>query len=123
MKVEHLQQLMDEITNWSDSQFGTGDRTLGIINHLKEEVDELHESATLVYKNLITNLDFLMGRDYVDKTVEEFADCFMLLLDAAAHFGLNADKLVQATLLKLEVNKNRKWGEIEDNGVVHHIKK
>jgi len=53
---------------------------------------------------------------------DEFADVFMLLLDCATHFGINTDELITITYNKLDVNKKRKWGTADKNGVVEHIK-
>lgn len=53
----------------------------------------------------------------------EFADVFMLLLDAARKRGFMAEDLIQVTRLKLEVNRRREWGKPDKNGVVEHIRK
>ena len=52
----------------------------------------------------------------------EFADCFMLLLDAASHYDLTAEELIEVTVTKLEINRQRKWGKPDKNGVVEHIR-
>ena len=52
----------------------------------------------------------------------EIADCFMLLLDSAHHVGITHNEILQATKEKLEINKKRKWGNPDENGVVEHIK-
>ena len=38
---KELQQLIDEITEWSNTTFGSGQRNPAIIHHLRKEVDEL----------------------------------------------------------------------------------
>jgi len=43
------------------------------------------------------------------------------LLDSASHFGLTAGNLLWYTETKLEINKRRKWGAPDKNGVVEHI--
>ena len=69
------------------------------LTHLKDEVQEL-----------IDNINDPM----------EWADCFLLLLDAAARAGHSVDDLIDFGAAKLEINKLRKW-ELQDNGVYKHI--
>jgi NTP pyrophosphatase (non-canonical NTP hydrolase) len=109
MKEETLQKLMYDISEWSDATFGNGQRNPAIAHHLKKEVEEL-----------ITELS--QPKSDIDKTTMEFADCFMLLLDSAHHYGLSAKDLIELAYKKLEINKARKWGKPDKNGVVEHIK-
>jgi len=51
----------------------------------------------------------------------EFADCFMLLIAAAKMEGMSGNDLILITRLKLALNKKRKWGKPDENGVVEHI--
>ena len=51
----------------------------------------------------------------------ELADCLTLLLDVAAHEFIDVDELLAASEEKMEINKKRKWGEPDENGVVEHI--
>ena len=101
--MTQLQKLMDALVAWSDGQFGTGDRTIGML---------LGDDST--YVDELT--------DQIDKTDMEFADCFMLLLDAASHSYIDAEQLIGLSYKKLEINKNRRWGEPDENGVVEHVK-
>ncbi|MDX9789302.1 MAG: DUF550 domain-containing protein [Candidatus Kapabacteria bacterium] len=123
MKEENkLQKLMDDISSWSDSVFGVDQRNPGIVYHLKEEVDELIEAQVECLRKLsdprTTSEDLDIS---VEKVTNEFADCFMLLLDSAVHFHYTADELIYATRRKLEINKKRKWGNPDKNGVINHI--
>jgi len=121
--MTQLQKLMDALVAWSDGQFGTDDRTIGILYHLKKEVDELIDSTKktkLLLGDDSTYVDELT--DQIDKTDMEFADCFMLLLDAASHSYIDAEQLIGLSYKKMEINKNRKWGEPDENGVVEHVK-
>jgi len=121
--MKELQNLMNNISEWSDSTFGDSQRNPAIVYHLKKEVNELidalNELNTLGCDVSIGIGEF--GRQ-VDKTKMEFADCFMLLLDSAHHFGITADELLTLTHQKLLINKNRKWGKPDQNGVVEHIR-
>lgn len=118
-----LQKLMDKVSKWSDSTFGKLQRTDGIINHLKKEVVELSEAVAEYEK--VRGDDSVgigeFGRKFEDSNME-FADCFMLLIDAAHHHGLTARQLIHLTNKKLKINKKRNWGKPDENGVVEHIK-
>jgi len=104
--MNKLQTLMDDIRQWSDAAFGYGQRNPAIVYHLQKEVGELIDAME-------TNPPAIMG---------EFADCFMLLLDSANHHGISANELVDLTYHKLAINKKRKWGKPDKNGVVEHIR-
>lgn len=122
MKEDKLQNLMNDIADWSDSVFGTYQRNPAILYHLKEEIDEL----IAAYKKYAVNLpDSSISTDKLEtlllRTEYEYVDCFMLLLDSATHFGLDADELISFTREKLEINKKRKWGSPDKNGVINHI--
>ena len=107
--MEELQKLMDDIREWSDATFGEGQRTIPILYHLIKEVPEAIEACKkFPEKNSVGYW--------------EFADCFMLILDAANHYGMDADHLIGFVKAKLEINKTRKWGNPDENGVVEHIK-
>ena len=119
--MKDLQKLINEIAKWSDATFGEGQRSLAISHHLKKEVDELIESIqTFQNGNTIKNRN---SDEEMAKVFYEFADCFMLILDAVHHFGMSATLLCHYTEKKLEINKKRKWGKPDNNGVVEHIKK
>ncbi len=121
--MEQLQTLMNDISEWSDSTFGDGQRNPAIVYHLKKEVDELidalHKSNTFGCDNSVGVGEF---QRQLKKTEMEFADCFMLLLDSAHHFSLSAEQLINLAREKLGINKARKWGKPDENGVVEHIR-
>ncbi len=96
-----IQQLQDEIAEWSDATFGGGRSATRPLHHLAKEVQEV-----------IAQPD-----DHV-----EYADCLILLLDAYRMAGGNADELLEAAFQKLEINKQRDWGTPDENGVVEHIR-
>lgn len=120
--LERLQALMNEVSEWSDNQFNDGvfnhERSLSISFHLQKEAKELTEALSI----------FFLGKEVDDHAKnlidigEELADVFMLLLDCTTHMGYDADDLVTAAFNKLEVNRQRKWGKPDKNGVVEHIK-
>ncbi len=118
-----LNNLMNEISDWSDKTFGESQRNPAIVYHLKKEVDELivelHKCNTLAADNSVGLGEWARQ---ITNTNTEFADCFMLLLDSAKHHGLSAEALIELTKKKLEINKARKWGQPDENGVVEHIR-
>ena len=116
--MNELQALMNEISRWSDETFDNGNfsrsRSLSISHHLQKESIELTKAISTCQK-----IDCYDTRGSVH---EELADVFMLLLDTATHFGVNANELLTITHNKLSVNKKRKWGQPDKNGVVEHIR-
>ncbi len=96
-----IQQLQNEIANWSDATFGAKRPATRPLNHLAKEIRELIEAPE-------------------DRM--EYADCLILLLDAYRMAGGSADDLIEACYQKLEINKEREWGKPDENGVVEHIR-
>jgi len=52
----------------------------------------------------------------------EYADCFFLLFGSAAAYGYSFDNITELIEEKFEINKARKWGKPDENGVVNHVK-
>lgn len=105
-----IQNLMDEISTWSSQQFPTLVDTRGIIaklSHLKEEVTELQSAV---------------DNDNKKEINDEIADCFMLLFDVAHALKITESDIIKFSQAKLGINKDRKWGKPDNNGVIHHIK-
>jgi NTP pyrophosphatase (non-canonical NTP hydrolase) len=123
-KIMDVQKVQDELCKWSDEQFGLHRNGLPIAYHLKKEVDELIE-AIEIYNSGTYSEDVVEGRkllaDRILRVRQEYADCFMLLLDSAAHMGIHMELLMQDSIDKLEINKKRVWGKPDENGVVEHI--
>lgn len=94
-----------EIAEWQKKTFGLA-TPLSKLAHLTEEVDEL---------------DTAIRSSHPDRRLE-FADCFFLLFGAAAADGMTYDDICQAIAEKFEINKARKWGAPDGNGVVKHLK-
>lgn len=113
--MEELQKLMDDIGEFSDKTFGEGQRNLAILHHLKEEVDEAIEAVGRVLTPDKKEANAI-------KVYDEYADMMILLLDSARSLGIDANMFLNLTRAKIEVNKKRKWGEPDKNGVIRHIK-
>jgi hypothetical protein len=86
---------------FSSKTFGTPEvrDCIAPLRHLKEEVQELIDNPN-------------------DEM--EWADCFLLLLDAAWRKGYTVDDLTKFASQKLEINKKRTWKK-RDDGVFKHV--
>jgi NTP pyrophosphatase (non-canonical NTP hydrolase) len=68
------------------------------MTHLRKEVDELAEDTS---------------------DGEEMADCFILLLTLAEMAGVD---LMAEAQRKMEINRKRKWGPPDADGVCFHVR-
>ena len=91
-----------QISDWQDETFPNA-TVRSTFAHLVREILEL---------------EMVLGGS-VEQASEELADCQHLLFGIASKLGIN---LMDATAKKFEVNKKRKWGQPDENGVVEHIK-
>lgn len=99
------EQLFNEITSWQKETFGSA-TAYSKICHLEEEVKELKDDLVIQSPNRRL----------------EFADCFLLLFGSAAADGMSYQDIQDAIQEKFEINKKRKWGKPDQNGVINHIK-
>ena len=121
--MNELQKLMDEVGSWSDDAFGSGQRSLAILHHLAKEIPELLDAIGDYDRGANdTRVNVSEMMELHRKMRFEFADAFMLLLDAARKRGFMAEDLIQVTRLKLEVNRRRKWGKPDENGIIEHLR-
>ena len=96
-----------------------------ILNGLKQYVEEVQNkqfpTATTEskLKHLNSEVAELLASPY-DRM--EYADCFMLLIGAADKARIDYNMLLAAIEKKLAINKKRKWGKPNKNGVINHIK-
>jgi NTP pyrophosphatase (non-canonical NTP hydrolase) len=110
-----LQIIADDLKEWSDKTFGERMSSISMAFHLQQETEELVNSLRDYYYSPNPN------EKLKEDVYFEFADCFMLLIDAASHFPMDMNTLIEYTKRKLEINKRRKWGEPDENGVVNHL--
>lgn len=99
------QNQFNEITKWQKETFGQATAQSKIL-HLKQEVNELL-------------LDVIIKKS---ERRLEFADCFFLLFGAAAADGMTYEDIEACIAEKFEINKARKWGKPDANGVVNHVR-
>lgn len=104
------EQFLD-ISKWQNETFGHA-TALSKMAHLEEEVSELNDELVLASA----------GFPEEEKVRSEFADCFILLYGAANSHGLTYEDICEAIAAKMKVNKARKWGKPDANGVVNHLK-
>ena len=97
--MDNWQKVQDDIGEFTDKTFGHS-TVESKMTHLREELDEVIA-------------------DPQDEL--EWADCMILLLDAARRQGFSMDDLQQAINKKMTINRARKWGNADENGVVKHI--
>lgn len=98
-----MEYLWKYIATWSRATFGSDkDRgPLGPLNHLKKEVDEV----------ILDPLDLY-----------EYADCLILIFDAARRAGFTYEDLQWAAIRKMDINTTRRWPAVSGDEVAEHIK-
>lgn len=99
-------KMFEEITEWQKQTFPKS-TALSNANHLTEEVKELTHDLTWDKPR--------------EQTLSEYADCFLLLFGSASLYGLSYEDICKAINDKMEVNKRRKWGEVNEGGYVKHV--
>ncbi len=99
-----LYDLSEEQADWSQATFG-GDSVrgpVGALKHLEKEAREAQAKPN----------DF-----------EEYADCFLLILDASRRAGLSPLQLIRHAQDKMKVNRKRIWPPITLNDeATEHVK-
>lgn len=98
------EQQFNDISAWQKQTFPNA-TPLSKIAHLAEELQELYSDLK------INNPERRL----------EFADCFLLLFGCAAADGMAYKDVCDAIQEKFDINKSRKWGEPDENGVVKHL--
>lgn len=99
--LEKYNEFWQRYFEFSSKTFGTPAERgcLGPLHHLKEEIQEL----------------ILSPNDTM-----EWADCYLLLMDAARRNGFNTNDLLRFAEAKLTINQTRVWKKTE-NEVFKHI--
>ena len=98
-----MRSLWNELSEWSQKTFGDdlSRGPEGALEHLKMEADEALETPC---------------------KLEEYADCLILILDAARRAGFSMDQLGQAAVEKLETNKTRTYPKTPPGVPSQHVK-
>lgn len=98
--VEHLQNQK----YWSEETFGPGDRTEGVIDHIRKELDEILENP---------------------QDISEWADLLILAFDGAWRAGFEPAEIIMAVKAKQQLNELRKWPDwrtAEPGKAIEHIR-
>ena len=106
INIDLLQKIWDEQSIFSQKTFGSDEikGPIGSLKHLEKEVKEVQEHPD---------------------DLEEYVDCFLLLLDATRRSKNSLLDLLSTAYCKLQKNKKRKWPPIDKNNLdvdVGHIK-
>ena len=99
---KELSDWQDEIGTWGDAVFPHG-TPLSFAEHLLEEAEELRNAI----------------RDGDSFGAHELADVVILAMQVAHRAKLDLATCIWA---KMAVNRQRKWGEPDERGVVYHTK-
>jgi len=83
-----MKEFIDRHIKWSESAFGSGYDCEGIVNHIREELDEILDSPADLY---------------------EWIDVIFLALDGAWRAGYSVEDIVFAMSQKQRINFDRKW--------------
>lgn len=119
MPQDKLERIFNAVVQWQGETFGFGRPALYPVNHLKREVKELAEALEFLDRENPREFDVQSHENSIRK---EFADCFMLLFNAANNFGFNYHDICAIIEHKLDINRTREWGEADAEGVVTHTK-
>lgn len=94
-----MERAYNEIKEFADERFGVDRSVDGIIDHIIEEAHEV--------KNAYEDY----SKDWTSKSeiVEEMADVLLLVMNLAARLNVSYDDLLQGTLIKLEIIRERKY--------------
>lgn len=95
-----LEQFLEDKYRWSVATFGAGTRTVGILKHLREELDEIQEEPT---------------------DLREWIDVILLAFDGAMRQGFSAQAVVRAMRVKQAENEMRTWNVPDDDEPCHHV--
>lgn len=94
---DRFAKLWNTVTEWSDKTFGTREER-GAIGPLKHMIKEIKECIKAIRGGY--------DRDAIGM---EFSDLQILVCDAARRQGFTPDELVEYGLMKMEINKVRKY--------------
>lgn len=100
---ERLLALAKEQSDWSQATFGTDKERgpMGALRHLEKEARETQAAPD---------------------DIEEYADCFLLIVDAARRAGISPLQLIEAAQQKMAINRQRTWPRPVDDQPVEHVR-
>jgi len=104
---------------WSQETFGKGEHTIGLLEHIKKECDEVLEA-----KKVLEHPDNIYkSRENKEKLLYEVIDIIILAIDLAWRLDFTLDEIESALFKKQVKNMIHKWPKITDpNKPTEHIK-
>lgn len=100
----NLKDHLDRQIAFSTKTFGPGERTKGVLDHVRKELVEIEKQPD---------------------DLEEWIDGIILLLDGAWRSGHTAQQIVDMLEYKQTKNENRKWPdwrECDPNKAIEHVR-
>jgi len=95
---------LERQSEWSEKIFGPGDRTKGIVDHIRKELIEVEAKPN---------------------DLSEWMDIVILALDGAWRQGASPDDIINALVAKQTKNENREWPDWRTQPLdkaVEHVK-
>lgn len=100
----NFEQHLHRQRNFSEKTFGPGQRTQGVIDHIRKELVEIEAEPN---------------------DLSEWIDVVILALDGAWRAGYNPQEIIGMIVAKQDKNENRKWPDwrtADPNKAIGHIK-
>ena len=113
---DNAERLLEDQSKWSQATFGTDQerKPIGALKHLAKEAIEAVDAVEADDRTAIE---------------EEFADCFLLLMDAARRANLGGgdelshlEAIVKLSQKKMVINAARKWPTPTSDEPVEHVR-
>lgn len=103
MGFNFYKHLLDQ-RQWSEKTFGPGDRSKGIVDHIRKELLEIEENPN---------------------DLEEWIDVVILALDAAWRIGASPAQIIGKLKEKTAKNQARKWPDwrtFTNDEAIEHVR-
>jgi hypothetical protein len=94
---------LDHQREWSEKTFGPGDRTYGVIDHIKKELEEI----------------------LADPKGTEWKDVVILALDGFWRAGYNSQTIIDEIVEKQKTNEQRTWPDwrnFTEGQAIEHVR-
>jgi hypothetical protein len=107
--ADKLALLYDDINDWSEAVHGSREDRgpVGALNHLKREAQEAIDDWQVADMPGFLN---------------ELSDCLILTLNATWRGEFTLDELLTAAHAKMTINRTRKIGQPDHEGVIEHVR-
>lgn len=107
-----VNDMYNEINLWAGETFGFDRDVFGVLEHMEEELGELHKAVK----------KFKDGwRDDKEDIMCEYADMQILLWNLMGRMGVCHNACMDAVVIKMAVNKKRKWEPVEGSKKIKHV--